>query len=109
MEDERPVAWTAMPKGAPVFAISRAGPRNIGTVETALGDVARGIFHGMVVKRQSDGNLVEVLADDIERITTERIRTSLTAGELEALPVYEGEIGGLQGLIQKVADKLETT
>jgi hypothetical protein len=106
MEDERPVAWTAMPLGAPVFD---PGAASVGTTESALGDVARGIFHGVVVKRQSDGNLVEVLADDVERITTERLRISLTAGEIDALPVYEGEVGGLQGLIQKVADKLETT
>lgn len=106
MDDERPVAWTAMPSGAPVFD---AGGTSIGTAESPLGDVARDIFHGMVVKRQSDGNLVEVLADDVERITTERIRVSLTAGTLDALPVYEGEVGGLQGLIQKVAGRLETT
>ena len=106
MEDERPVAWTAMPPGVPVFD---GGGANVGTAVSALGDVARDIFHGVVVRRQSDGSLVEVLADDIERITTERIRTSLTAGAIDALPVYEGEVGGLQGLIQKVADRLETT
>ena len=106
MEDERPVAWTAMPPGIPVFDASGT---SVGTAESALGDVARDIFHGVVVKRQSDGSLVEVLADDIERITTERIRTSLTAGAVNALPFYEGEVGGLQGLIQKVADRLETT
>ena len=106
MEDERPVAWTAMPSGAPVFD---AGGTNVGTTESPQGDVARDIFHGVVVKRQSDGNLVEVLADNIERITTERIRTSLTAEAVDTLPVYEGEVSGLQGLIQKVADRLETT
>ncbi len=106
MEDERPVAWTAMPSGAPVFDPSGT---NVGTTESALGDVARDIFHGVVVKRQSDGNLVEILADDIQRITTERIRTTMTAAAVDALSVYEGEVSGLQGLIQKVADRLETT
>jgi hypothetical protein len=106
MEDERPVAWTAMPSGAPVFDPDGT---NVGTTESAQGDVARDIFHGVVVKRQSDGNLVEILADDIERITTERIRTSMTAAAVDGLSVYEGQVGGLQGLIQKVADRLETT
>ncbi|HEY8201083.1 MAG TPA: hypothetical protein VII47_06995 [Actinomycetota bacterium] len=104
--EERPVAWTAMPPGIPVF---EAGGTSIGTTESPLGDVARDIFHGVVVKRRSDGGLVEVLADHIERITTARVRTSLTSGDVDALPIYEGEVGGLQGLIQKVADRLETT
>jgi rRNA processing protein Gar1 len=105
-EDEHPVAWTAMPPRAPVFD---AGGGNVGTVEAVLGDVARGIFHGVVVKRQTDGRPVEILADDVGQITTERMRTSLTTAEVAGLPVYEGAVGGLEGILRRVGDKLETT
>lgn len=105
-EEERPVAWTAMPPRAPVFDADGA---NAGTVEAVLGDVGRGIFHGVVVKRETDGRPVEILADDVRRITTERVRASLTIAEVAALPVYEDEIGVLEGILRRVGDKLETT
>ena len=105
-EDERPVAWTAMPPRAPVFD---AAGGSLGTVEAVLGDVGRGIFHGLVVKRQTDGRPVEIPADDVSQITTERVRTSLTNADVAARPVYEGGVGGLEGILRKVGDKLETS
>lgn len=104
MEDERPVAWTAMPPKAPVFD---AEGESIGTAETVLGDEGAGIFHGVVVKREADGQLVEIAGDDVDQITTERVRADLTAAEVEALPPYEDQPSGLEGLIRKVTDRLD--
>jgi hypothetical protein len=104
MDDERPVAWTAMPPGAPVFG---AEGDSIGTTQEVLGDEGAGIFHGVVVKRKTDGQLVEVSADDVSQITTERVRSTLTAEEAGRLPPYDGESSGLKGLLDKVSDKLE--
>ena len=106
MEDERPVAWTAMPSGIPVHAAEGVG---VGTAESVLGDVARDIFHGVVVKLDSDGRHVELLADDVRQITTRRVHASLSTAEIGLLGDYEGEIGGLEGLLRKVGDRLEST
>lgn len=105
MDDERPVAWTAMPTKVPVYAADGTG---VGTAEAVLGDVARDIFHGIVVKLEG-GRHVELMADDVARITTQRVRARLGPTEIDVLADYDGEIGGLEGLLRKVGDKLEST
>ncbi|MGH2722459.1 MAG: hypothetical protein ACRDJO_12795 [Actinomycetota bacterium] len=105
MDDERAVAWTAMPTKVPVLA---ADGTDVGTAEAVLGDVARDIFHGIVVKLEG-GRHVELLADDVARITTERVRAHLGPTQIDVLPDYEGEISGLEGLLRKVGDRLEST
>src|SRR2546430_17093488 len=82
------VAWTAMPYRAPV--IDGEGNR-IGTAESLLGDEAADIFHGIAVKRSSDGRLVEVAAANVQRITAREVRTDLSAQAAAELPPYEEE------------------
>ena len=84
-EEEREVAWLAMPEKAPVM--DQAG-EEIGRVEELLGDREDDIFHGIVVKLARGGRKVEVRADRIPKITTHRVYTDLAADELEQLPEY---------------------
>ena len=85
-EEEREIAWLAMPEKAPVMG--RDG-EEIGRAEGLLGDEGDDIFHGIVVKLARGGRKVEVAADRIPKITTRRVWTDLGAGELEALPEYK--------------------
>jgi len=84
-EDETTVAWQAMPKHAPVVA---ADGTEIGTAESVLGDEEEDIFHGIVVKRNGDGEKVELPARMITRITTRRVIADLDPGGAEALARY---------------------
>ena len=83
--EEREVAWLAMPEKAPVM--DEAG-EEIGRAEAVLGDKEDDIFHGIVVKLSRGGHKVEVRADRIPKITTQRIYTDLAPDELEQLPEY---------------------
>ena len=83
LEEEREVAWLAMPEKAPV--LGQAG-EEIGRMEELLGDKEDDIFHGIVLKLARGGHKVEVAADRIPKITTRRIYTDLAADELEHLP-----------------------
>jgi hypothetical protein len=87
-ENETQVAWRAMPYRAPVV-----GPdgSEIGTAESLLGDEDEDIFHGIVVKREGDGKLVEIAAQQIKKITTNHIITDLGPDEVAALPAYKEE------------------
>jgi hypothetical protein len=77
-----------MPYRAPVT--DREG-RRIGTAESLLGDEAEDIFHGIAVKRASDGKLVEVAAAHVQRITPREVRTDLSSEQVAELPLYKEE------------------
>jgi hypothetical protein len=83
LDEEREVAWLAMPEKAPVLGESG---EEIGRVEELLGDKEDDIFHGIVVKLTRGGHKVEVEADRISKITARRVYTDLRADELEHLP-----------------------
>ena len=85
LEEEREVAWLAMPEKAPVMGESG---EEIGRTEGLLGDTKDDIFHGIVVKLARGGHKVEVRVDRIPKITTRRVYTDLAADELEQLPEY---------------------
>jgi hypothetical protein len=87
-DDETVVAWRAMPYRAPVMA---ADGSTIGSAESLLGDEKEDIFHGIVVKRHRDGQLLEVAAVRIKKITEKHVVTDVAAGELAALPAYREE------------------
>ncbi len=84
-EEEREIAWLAMPEEAPV--VGRDG-EEIGRAEGLLGDEGDDIFHGIVVKLARGGK-VEVAAARIPKITTHRVYTDLRADELEGLPEFK--------------------
>jgi hypothetical protein len=83
LEEEREVAWLAMPEKAPVMGESG---EEIGRMEALLGDKEGDIFHGIVLKLARGGHKVEVRADRSPKITTRRVYTDLAADELEHLP-----------------------
>ncbi|HEV2012265.1 MAG TPA: hypothetical protein VGR77_00045 [Candidatus Dormibacteraeota bacterium] len=85
LDEEREVAWLAMPEKAPVMGESG---EEIGRAEELLGDKEDDIFHGIVVRLARGGQKVEVRADRIPKITTRRVYTDLAAEELEQLPEY---------------------
>lgn len=84
-EDETPVAWTMVPRHAVVVA---ADGSEIGTAESMRGDEAEDIFHGVVVRRSQDRELVEVPAARVTRMTADHIVTDLGAADAEALSAY---------------------
>ena len=86
VDEEREVAWLAMPDKAPV--VGESG-EEIGRMEELLGDKKDDIFHGIVLKLARGGHKVEVRADRIPKITTRRVYTDLAADELERLPPIE--------------------
>jgi hypothetical protein len=88
MTDETQVAWPAMPYRAPVEA---ADGTQIGKAESLLGDETEDIFHGIVIKREPDGKLVEIDAPRVKKITTTRVITDLSETEVAALPPYREE------------------
>ncbi|HEY0492332.1 MAG TPA: hypothetical protein VGD57_02575 [Candidatus Dormibacteraeota bacterium] len=85
-EEEREIAWLAMPEKAPV--VGRDG-EEIGRAAGLLGDEGDDIFHGIVVKL-TRGRKVEVAADRIPKITTRRVYTDLGVDELEQMPEFKG-------------------
>ncbi len=82
------VAWIATPYRAPV--VDREGNR-FGTAESLLGDEAEDIFHGIAVKRSSDGKLVELAAAQVQRITSREVHTDLDGAAVADLPPYKEE------------------
>jgi hypothetical protein len=102
MTDEKPVAWLVTPKGAPVM-----GPTGevLGEVRAVLGDDEDNIFHGLAMKPAAGGGLVEVPGARVERITTERVYTTLNAEEVATLEPYEEDrwfdFEGFEGIFRK--------
>jgi hypothetical protein len=75
-----------MPLGVPVVDRGGAG---FGASEALLGDEADDIFHGIVIRLRG-GDLVELRAERIPRITTRKVYTDLAPGEADQLPPYTG-------------------
>lgn len=86
MNDERVVAWTAVPDKAPV--VDRSGAE-IGKVDAVLGDEDDDIFHGLAVNLKGLAGIVEVAANKVDRITTERVYTSLAPEQVDDLPPFK--------------------
>jgi len=102
MTEEKQVAWLVTPKEAPVM-----GPAGelLGEVRAVLGDEEDNIFHGLAMKPANGGNLVEVPGARVERITTERVYTSLNVDDVASLEPYEEDrwfdFEGLEGIFRK--------
>ena len=84
-EDETPIAWTAAPRSVTVVA---GDGTEIGTAESILGDKEEDIFHGIVLKRADDGEIVEVPAARIKKMTARHVVTDLATDETKTLPIY---------------------
>ncbi|HVH61980.1 MAG TPA: hypothetical protein VNA65_00100 [Candidatus Dormibacteraeota bacterium] len=81
-DDETPVAWTNLSLDTPVVT---AGGAEIGTTEEVIGDQSADIFHGLAVKRSSDGSVVELPAARIKKMTKRHILTDLAEADAASL------------------------
>ncbi len=100
-EEEQPIAWQAILADTPVYA---SGGEEVGTVDEVLGASDADIFHGIVVRAPAAGHDVEIIADQITRITNRRIDIALTVQDIRLLPVYTEEASytlGFVGLFRK--------
>ena len=104
MEPEQQVAWLATKERAPVID---ADGNEVGRVDLVLGDEDGNIFHGLAVKLDDRRGVVEIPGAKVDRITTERVYTTLTSAELEKLEPYEEsnwfDFDGLKGILRKRA------
>ncbi len=102
MTEEKQVAWLVTPKEAPVMG---SGGELLGEVKAVLGDDEDNIFHGLAMKPDDGGHLVEVPGARVERITTERVYTSLSGDDVSSLERYEEDrwfdFEGLEGIFRK--------
>ena len=102
MTEEKQVAWLVTPKEAPVMG---TGGELLGEVKAVLGDDVDNIFHGLAMKPDDGGDLVEVPGARVERITTERVYTSLSGDDVSSLERYEEDrwfdFEGLEGIFRK--------
>jgi hypothetical protein len=103
MESEKTVSWMAIRQNASV--IDRDG-NAIGHVEAVLGDDEDGIFHGLALNLKGWGGHVELPADRVQRITTERVYTDLGPDEGKSLEELEPdrwfEFGGRSRFLKRV-------
>jgi hypothetical protein len=81
-EDDE-LAWSAIKPGHRI--LDRDG-EEIGKVHRVLADEGADIFHGVSLRQGMMGPEVEVTADQITRITAERVHTTLGSDDLGALP-----------------------
>ncbi len=81
-EDETPVAWTNLALDTPVMT---ADGSEIGTTEEVIGDQSEDTFHGLAVKRGSDGAVVELPAARIKKMTKRQILTDLAEADAASL------------------------
>ena len=80
MADEVPIAYEALTKGTPV--LSSTGTE-IGIVEHVLADSSLDLFDGVVVK--TPAGLRFVTADQVGRITTTAVHSTVTDADISGL------------------------
>jgi hypothetical protein len=83
VEAERTVSWMAIRRHAPVLD---ADGNELGHAEAVLGDEGDDIFHGIALNLKGWGGHVELPANRVLRITSERIYTDLASDEAGTLP-----------------------
>lgn len=108
-DDETAVAWRAMPYRAAVVA---ADGSDLGSAESLLGDEKEDIFHGIAVRRRTDGKVLKIAASRIKKITPKHVVTDLSAAEVASLPAYREEHWyhlGWGGLFRKHPEWDDTT
>jgi hypothetical protein len=85
---DQQVAWIRTPYQAPVF--DKAGDE-FGSTQSLLGDEAADIFHGLAVKIDQGGRIVEIAALLIDKITLGGVHTSVDRDQVDGLPAYQEE------------------
>lgn len=80
-DEERPIAYTALPLGIPV--LSAAGAR-LGVVDRVVADYEQDIFRGIVVRGRQGWRFVE--RRHVDRLTTARVVLTLEEAAFDRLP-----------------------
>lgn len=81
--EERPIAWTAILPGTPVYT---ADGTEVGMVYEVIG--AEDIFHGILVRGGISPSDVLISAVEVRTITGRRIEVTLNAEEVRSRPPY---------------------
>lgn len=87
-KDDDEISWRATPYRAPVLDSDR---NRIGTAESLLADDNSDIFHGLAVKLDHGGRIVEVPAQAVTRITLSAVQTSVASSQVAELHPYSEE------------------
>lgn len=82
---DHPIAYTALQPGTPV---QTSDGRPFATVQSVLVDEKVSVFDGIVVQTTDGARFVD--ADEIVRIYTSHVRTTLSAEQAANLPAPEG-------------------
>ncbi|MGH7643086.1 MAG: hypothetical protein ACRENX_08765 [Candidatus Dormibacteria bacterium] len=88
LDPDQQVAWIMTPYHAPVLDSEGS---DFATTESLLGDEASDIFHGLAVKIHQGGQVSEIAASQIEKITRSGVHTSVTPDQVALLPAYQEE------------------
>jgi hypothetical protein len=84
-----PISWRAIGQHMPVLAV---GGEPVGYVDELLGSDEEDVFHGIVLRLQSESTRkVDIASDDITTISRQRLVCSWTPGEIELLPQHTDE------------------
>jgi uncharacterized protein YrrD len=86
-ESERPIAWLALDKGAPVYT---SDGEEIGKLSTVVADRQKDIFSGISFKHGFLGSEHFVPADAIGELTDRGIHLNLSADQAQALQQHDG-------------------
>jgi len=88
MTDEgRPIAWTALPTGT---TVTTADGEDVGKVSDVIADEQKDIFSGIAFRHGLLDRDHFISADQIEQMTSDRVRLTLSSQEIEDLEPYEG-------------------
>ncbi|HVC23451.1 MAG TPA: hypothetical protein VNH82_08525 [Candidatus Dormibacteraeota bacterium] len=88
IDPDQQIAWIQTPYHAPVF--DQAG-LEFATTESLLGDEASDIFHGLAVKIHEGGQVAEIAALQIDKVTLTGVYTSIPTEQVQSLPLYQEE------------------
>lgn len=88
IDPNQQIAWIQTPYHAPVF--DQAG-LEFATTESLLGDEASDIFHGLAVKVHEGGQVAEIAALQIDKVTLTGVYTSIPTDQVQSLPAYQEE------------------
>lgn len=84
-----PISWRAIGKDEPVYAVDG---EFVGSVDELLGADEEDIFHGIVVRLESDNKRkVAISSDDVSSITRHGIVVTWTPGEITTMPQHTEE------------------
>ena len=84
--DETPIAWLALQEGTSIHA---SDGTEVGKVSDVIADRQKDIFSGITFKPSLLEAAVFVPASEIEEITTDTVRLSISTDEVANLQRYE--------------------